>query len=113
MPAAGQNDDKEIGKYRARLKVLLEMVTRPDGTVLPRDLFRTVLDFVMPMWDPLRRAGRAGRGQHQQEEEEEEEDKAAKSKCKGERVMYSRDECRSSTLLWRDGEREQKRGGVS
>jgi len=79
------------------------MVTGPDGTVLPRDLLSAVLGFVMPMWDPLRRAGRAGRGQDQQEEEEE-EDKAAKSKCKGERVMFSRDECRSSTLLWRDGE---------
>ena len=76
--AAGQNDDKEIGNFRARLKVLLEMVTGPDGTVLPRDLFRTVLDFVMPMWDPLRRAGRAGRGQQQQHQQEQERQQSSK-----------------------------------
>ena len=78
--AAGQNDDEETGKVRARLEVLLGMVTTGhDGKLFPGDLFRAVLDFVMPTWDPLRRAGGAGGQQQQQQEQEHEQEQQQSS----------------------------------
>ena len=67
--AADQNNDEQTHNFRFMLQVLLGMVTGPDGMILPGDLFRVVLDFLMPTWDPLRRAGGA-RGQQPQQQQE-------------------------------------------
>ena len=41
-------------KDRSLLAFLLGMAG-PENTGMPRDVFRVLLDFLMPTWDPLRR----------------------------------------------------------
>jgi hypothetical protein len=41
-------------KDRSMLAFLLGMAG-PENTGMPRDVFRVVVDFLMPTWDPLRR----------------------------------------------------------
>lgn len=52
---AGQNDeDEEEGrKYHTLLAFMLGM--EGEGERMPRDVFRLVMDMLMPVWDPLRR----------------------------------------------------------
>jgi len=57
-------DDKESRKLHTLVEFLLGMAGSPKGEGMPRDVFRVVLDLVMPFWDPLRR-GVVGDGQLQ------------------------------------------------
>jgi len=51
-------NDEEGRKFRTMLYVLLGIgVGGPEGGGMPRDVFRVVLDLLMPTWDPLRKCG--------------------------------------------------------
>ncbi len=55
-----QNDDEgeereEGRKLRTTLTFLLGLGGGPQGEGMPRDVFRVVLNMLMPPWDPLRR----------------------------------------------------------
>ena len=55
-------EDEEDGrKFRTMLTFLLGIGGGPEDDGMPRDVFRLVLDLLMPAWDPLRK--RAGAGQ--------------------------------------------------
>ena len=66
VPVAGgqldsEDEDEDEGrKFRTVLAFLLGMEGEPEGDGMPRDVFRVVLDLLMPVWDPLRKRGRAG-----------------------------------------------------
>ena len=47
------NDVEESRKFRGVMAFLLGMGGGPKGYGMPRDVFRVVLDFLMPSWDPL------------------------------------------------------------
>lgn len=54
----GQNDEDEDDERRALCTLLtfvLGMGGGPQGTGIPREVFRVVLDLLMPKWDSLRR----------------------------------------------------------
>jgi hypothetical protein len=53
-------DEEESGKFRTMLNFLLGIGGGPEGGGMPRDVFRVVLDLLMPAWDPLRKCGGAG-----------------------------------------------------
>jgi len=63
MPVAsgqidGEDEDEgEARKFRTMLTFLLGMGGGPKGDGMPRDVFRVVLDLLMPAWDPLRKCG--------------------------------------------------------
>lgn len=56
-PVTGGRDeeDEEGSKIHSYFTFLLG-VGGPKGEGMPRDVFRVVMDFLMPAWDPLRRA---------------------------------------------------------
>ena len=56
VPVVGDHDDEEEEghKLRAMLAFLFGMGGGPRGEGMPRDVFRVVLDLLMPPWDPLR-----------------------------------------------------------
>jgi len=57
----GEDEDEvEARKFRTMLDFLLGMGGGPKGDGMPRDVFRVVLDLLMPAWDPLRNRGGAG-----------------------------------------------------
>ena len=59
--ADGEDEDEvEARKFRTMLDFLLGMGGGPKGDGMPRDVFRAVLDLLMPAWDPLRKRGGAG-----------------------------------------------------
>ena len=49
------NQDEGGRKLRRMVAFLLGMEGGPEGEGMPRDVFRVVLDLLMPSWDPLRR----------------------------------------------------------
>jgi len=49
------------GEERRKLRTMLAFLVGIEGSGLPRDVFRLVMDLLMPSWDPLRR-GVAGMG---------------------------------------------------
>ena len=52
---AGQSDDEEGGrKLHDTIAFLTGMAGGPKGKGMPRDVFRVVLEFLRPAWDPLR-----------------------------------------------------------
>jgi len=53
-------DEEEGRKFRTMLTFLLGMRGGSEGDGTPRDVFRVVLDLLMPVWDPLRKRGGAG-----------------------------------------------------
>ena len=56
-------EDEEDGrKFRTMLTFLLGIGGGPENDGMPRDVFRLVLDLLMPAWDPLRKC----RGAEQQ-----------------------------------------------
>jgi len=57
----GEDEDEvEARKFRTMLDFLLGMGGGPEGDGMPRDVFRVVVDLLMPAWDPLRNRGGAG-----------------------------------------------------
>jgi len=46
---------EEYNKLRMLVAFLLGMEGGPEGGGMPQDVFRVVLDLLMPSWDPLRR----------------------------------------------------------
>lgn len=53
--AGGHNDgDEEDRKLHTILTFLLGMGGGPEDEGMPREVFRVVMDFMMPSWDPLR-----------------------------------------------------------
>ena len=42
-------------KFSAMLAFFLGIIDGPQNEGMPRDVFRVVMDFVMPSWDPLRK----------------------------------------------------------
>ena len=46
---------KKRRQFRTMLAFLVGMRVGPEGKGMPRDVFRVVLDLLMPTWDPLRR----------------------------------------------------------
>jgi len=64
MPATNDHtngeDEEEGRKFRTMLTFLLGMGGGPEGNGMPRDVFRVVLDMLMPVWDPVRKRGGAG-----------------------------------------------------
>jgi hypothetical protein len=54
-PLTDDQDKEEDRKLRTMLSFLLEMDGGPEGEGMPRDVFRVVLNLLMPSWDPLRR----------------------------------------------------------
>lgn len=67
-PATGANNKSKERrhKFRALLAFLVGMEGGAEGGGMPRDVFRVVLDMLMPTWDPLRRGVAGDGGQHQQ-----------------------------------------------
>lgn len=59
------------------LHTMLAWLVGAEGGGMPRDVFRVVLDLLMPFWDPLRRTMR------REGEEEEEEDSPGWDKLQG------------------------------
>jgi hypothetical protein len=61
-PLTGGQDGEEGRKLQITLAFLLGVEGGPEGEGMPRDIFRVVLDMLMPRWDPLRRglAGKEG-----------------------------------------------------
>lgn len=59
LVTAGQNDDENDEEEDAKLRTLLAFLSGvgggSDGESMPREMFRLVLEFLMPSWDPLRR----------------------------------------------------------
>jgi len=51
----GEEKGEEYNKLRTLVAFLLGVEGGPDGEGMPRDVFRVVLDLLMPSWDPLRR----------------------------------------------------------
>jgi hypothetical protein len=52
----GRDEEDEEGSKIHSLYTFLLGVGGPKGEGMPRDVFRVVMDFLMPAWDPLRRA---------------------------------------------------------
>jgi hypothetical protein len=48
------NEDEEARGLRKMMEFLLGMGGGPKGDGMPREVFREVLNFLMPSWDPLR-----------------------------------------------------------
>ena len=48
-------DDEESRKLRTLMASLLRVEDGWENAGMPRDVFRVVLDLLMPSWDPLRR----------------------------------------------------------
>lgn len=48
-------DEEEDRKFLTMLAFLLGTGGGPEGEGMPRDVFRVMLDLLMPSWDPLRR----------------------------------------------------------
>lgn len=57
VPVAGRNTrmTEERRKLRTLMAFLLAMEGGWENAGMPRDVFRVVLDLLMPTWDPLRR----------------------------------------------------------
>ena len=55
-----QNDDEKEKESRRKLRTALAFLCGVERAGMPRDVFRVVLDLVMPAWDPLRRRGGGG-----------------------------------------------------
>lgn len=53
------DEDEEGRKLRTVLAFFVGMGGGPKDEGMPRDVFRVVLDFLMPSWDPLRRGAGA------------------------------------------------------
>jgi hypothetical protein len=53
-PLMDQDDDEEVEESR-KLRTTLAFICRFGREGMPRDVFRAVMDLVMPSWDPLRR----------------------------------------------------------
>jgi len=51
----GDKRAKKRRQFRTMLAFLVGMRVGPEGKGMPRDVFRVVLDLLMPTWDPLRR----------------------------------------------------------
>lgn len=53
----GEEDDEEDGRrqFHNLMTFVLGMGGGPEGGGMPRDVFRVVLDLLMPKWDSLRR----------------------------------------------------------
>jgi len=54
-PLTGGQDEAEDRNFHTTLTFLLGMDGGSEGEGMPRDVFRVVLDMLMPRWDPLRR----------------------------------------------------------
>lgn len=54
-PLTDGQDEEEARKFCSMLSFLLGVDSGPEGEGMPRDVFRVVLDLLMPSWDPLRR----------------------------------------------------------
>lgn len=52
-PTGGQQDEEEGRQLRTMLAFVVGMEGGFEGQGMPRDMFRVMLDFLMPMWDPL------------------------------------------------------------
>ena len=50
----GQNNNDDNAEDR-KLRTMLTLLVGMEGRDMPRDVFRVVLDLLMPFWDPLRR----------------------------------------------------------
>jgi hypothetical protein len=50
------------GENNEELCTMLAFLVGMEGGGMPRDVFRVVLDLVMPFWDPLRRKAPSGGG---------------------------------------------------
>jgi hypothetical protein len=57
--ADGEDEDEEEGR---KLRTTLAFMCGLGRESMPRDVFRVVLDLLMPPWDPLRRKARGGGG---------------------------------------------------
>jgi hypothetical protein len=64
-PLTGGHEEEEDRKLRTTLTFLLGLGGGPEGEGMPRDVFRVVLDMLMPRWDPLRRGLSGDEGQLQ------------------------------------------------
>jgi hypothetical protein len=51
----------EVRKFRTILSFMRGLEGGPGGQAMPAGVFRVVLDFLMPSWDPLRKRGDAER----------------------------------------------------
>jgi hypothetical protein len=62
-PVPGGQNQQKLGKSRKLCNMLAFLIGKggSSGARMPRDVFRVVLDLLMPPWDPLRRKG-AGTG---------------------------------------------------
>ena len=54
-PVVGGENDDEDEEARRKLRTALAFLVGMEGGGMPRDVFRVVLDPLMPPWDPLRR----------------------------------------------------------
>jgi len=63
MTLGREDEDEESRKLHTLMAFILGVQGGPESTRMPRDVFRVVLDMLMPLWDPLRRrnAGRGGK----------------------------------------------------
>ena len=50
-----RNEVREEGRTLRTMVEFLLGISGPSGQGMPRDVFRVVLDLLMPSWDPLRR----------------------------------------------------------
>lgn len=55
MTDCHNDDERAACKLRTTVAFILGMEGGPEGEGMPRDVFRVVLDMLMPVWDPLRR----------------------------------------------------------
>lgn len=62
----GQNNDNEE-EARRKLRTTLALMCGVGREAMPRDVFRVVLDLLMPVWDRMRRKGGGGGGQSRTE----------------------------------------------
>ena len=53
-PVVGGENDDEDEEARRKLRTALAFFVGMEGGGMPRDVFRVVLDLLMPPWDPLR-----------------------------------------------------------
>jgi hypothetical protein len=64
VPVGRKRRSNDCRKFTVMLGFLLGMEGGSNGEGMPRDVFRVVMGFVMPKWDPLRRGIVGEGGEH-------------------------------------------------
>ena len=68
MPQVTLNGDEDEEEERRKLRVTMAFICGLEREGMPRDVFRVVLDLLMPSWDPLRRRSDSAEQPHGREE---------------------------------------------